>query len=47
MGTGLESMVSRLLKGSSLWCKKEGKHLHQHCTVCKCAWTGTPVDEEK
>jgi hypothetical protein len=28
---------------TSPWCEKEGRHLHQRCKVCNCAWTGTPV----
>lgn len=26
------------------WCDKEGRHLHQKCTVCGCAWECTPVE---
>lgn len=47
IGAGLEGTFMRLIKGSPLFCTKEGKHLHQHCSVCKCTWTGTPVDAQK
>lgn len=44
LGVGrLFKMLDPDEKGSA-WCGKEGRHLHQKCTVCGCAWIGTPVE---
>jgi transcription elongation factor Elf1 len=34
----------RAMIGFLVWCQKDGKHLHQKCTVCGCRWECTPTE---
>ena len=42
---GVRHALDSLFNVGSPFCVKDGRHLHQSCNTCGCAWMGTPVGD--